>query len=410
MFVTLLLVAACGETAPSGIGGRAADIRGTVAAESLAACEPRSMIELEVVATGLDVPWDLAFLSDGSVLVTERVGRIRRIAGDGLEAVPWAVIPVEAMGEAGLLGIDVARDTAGSDMVFVAGTFRDDRRAGVLRRLLRRGLRSFTAEDGYPVHLRVLAFAADTEEPVARVVVAGVPAGQLHVGGALRIGPDGALWLGTGDAAEPDLAQRSDTRAGKVLRYSRDGGIPRDNPDRGSPVYATGIRNVQGIAWSAEGGAPWGIDHGPSGLAAEGRRRGSDELNRLLPGGNYGWPAQAGDTPTDTAFIPPAITWRTAIAPAGLAAAGPGPWEGDLLVAGLRGHDVFRVAMYDGEPVCIEPLLDGRFGRMRAVRAGPGDWIYVTTSNRDGRGTPGEDDDYLLRLRPLRPAAPRPPG
>src|SRR5690606_24805325 len=130
--------------------------------------------------------------------------------GDGLEAVPWAVIPVEAMGEAGLLGIDVARDTAGSDMVFVAGTFRDDRRAGVLRRLLRRGLRSVTAEDGYPVHLRVLAFAADTEEPVARVVVAGVPAGQLHVGGALRIGPDGALWLGTGDAAEPDLAQRSD--------------------------------------------------------------------------------------------------------------------------------------------------------------------------------------------------------
>lgn len=410
MLLALIAGLACSEGSSRPVESTTVPPADPVHASALDICAPRSTIELEVVASGLDVPWDIAFLSEGRILLTERAGRIRHIDARGLHAEPWAVLPVEAIGESGLLGIDVARDRAGTEVVYVAGTFRSDARAGVLHRMLRRGLRSFTAEEGYPIRTRVLALSAMGEEPEVRVVVDGVPAGQLHAGGALRVGPDGALWLGTGDGAEPELSQRTDTRAGKLLRYSTDGRIAPDGPERGSPIHATGFRNVQGLAWRPGETMPWAIDHGPSGLVREHRRRGQDELNRIVAGANYGWPRQAGaDPPHHAGYMPPVIVWSEAIAPAGLAAAGPGPWEGDLLIAALRGRDVFRVAMQGDAPRCMEPLLEGRFGRMRAVRAGPDGWIYITTSNRDGRGSPGEDDDYLLRLRPVTPSAPRPP-
>ena len=279
-------------------------------------------LQIDTIATGLEVPWDVTFLPDGRALVTERVGRIRIITPDGqLLPEPWATLDVYAGGEVGLMGIDVASDAALSDHVFVTAAFQNlgaTRASRLLRGVGRRLSRALDSERGHATTLRIVRLTdRDGSGTDARVMLENLPSGIIHGGGALRFGPDGLLYLTDGDSGEPERAQQPSTVRGKLLRISPDGGIPADNPTADSPVFAIGIRHSQGIDWHPATDELFLIDHGPSGLVTEGRRTGNDELNWAEAGSNLGWPVAAGLT-SGGGITSPLAEWDLAIAPAGM--------------------------------------------------------------------------------------------
>lgn len=383
------MLAACGR---GDVIGRPADPAAaalpTTFADSLPACAESSPIVVDTVATGLVVPWDIAFLPDGRVLVTERTGGIRVLRDGRLDPEPWAVLDVHALGEGGLMGIDVAPDFGARGHVFVAGTFMTER--SLARRIANRLRGVVSGRARHAVEVRVVRLTDRDGRGADPVVVAdGVPAGLVHSGGALRFGPDGRLHLGTGDTGIPALSGNPASPAGKILRVEPDA------------VVARGFRNVQGMDWRPADRVHFAVDHGPTGMGAEGGQRGLDELNVVEPGGDHGWPVEMGRVATPS-FRPPRLLWANAIAPAGMAFwRGGGPWSGDLFVAALAARDLIRIRFDPtGAPICTLPVLDGAFGRVRAVRMAPDGWLWITTSNRDGRGRPRPNDDLLLRIRP----------
>jgi aldose sugar dehydrogenase len=332
----------------------------------------------QTVATGLVVPWALSFAPDGRLFVTERRGRIRVVRNGTLDPAPWATIDVVASGESGLMGIALSPDFARDGRVYVVATFVRNER--LINRVLR-----FTETNGV---------AGEPE-----VLVDGIPAAEFHAGDAIAFGPDGMLYVATGDAGDPGSAQDTSSLAGKILRFTPDGGVPPDNPFPGSPVYALGVRNVQGLAWHA-GGQMFATDHGPSGFPSERLRRNHDELNVVLRGRNYGWPDVAGFSDDDGRFVSPLTDWSPALAPSGIAIQG--DWA---YVGALRGRQLRRVLLEQtagagsGWRAAKEQVLfEDDLGRLRAVALGPDGYIYFTTSNWDGRGDPAETDDRILRL------------
>jgi glucose/arabinose dehydrogenase len=324
--------------------------------------EPR----VEVVATRLEVPWALAFAPDGRLFVTERPGRIRIVKDGRLQPESVATLPVAAVGEGGLMGL--ALDPTFDETGHLYVCYTASRRVSLTNRVVRLTLRNGTAGS-------------------ARVLLDDIPGASIHDGCRIKFGPDGKLYVTTGDAAEPRLAQRLDSLAGKILRLNPDGTVPADNPFPGSPVYSFGHRNPQGLAWD-RAGRLFAAEHGPSA---------HDEVNRILPGRNYGWPEAQGRS-GDGRYAEPVIesgsdTW----APSGIAFLGQ-----DLFVAGLRGRRLLRLTLApDGGSVTrLSTLLDRGWGRLRDVVVGPDNALYVTTSNRDGRGSPAPDDDRILRVTP----------
>jgi aldose sugar dehydrogenase len=343
----------------------------------------------ETFVTGLAVPWSLAFASIDRIFVTERPGRIRVIERGQLQQQPWAIVDVVAEGEAGLMGIALSPTFAQDRRVYVVGTFL------VAGKLVNRVLR-YTDENGRGV--------------TPEVLIDGFPAAEFHAGDAIAFGPDGMLYIATGDAGDPGSARKVESMSGKILRYTPDGGIPADNPFPGSPVYALGLRNVQGLAWHPQSKILFAIDHGPSGFPNERFRRNNDELNVILPGRNYGWPDVAGED-QDQRFVAPIAVWNPAIAPAGLAFYG-GPitsLSGSVCVGGLRGQQLRHLVV---QPDPAAPtgyrvirdvdLFEEQLGRIRAVTMGPDGYLYFVTSNWDGRGEPRPGDDRILRLVPGR--------
>ena len=338
-------------------------------------------LRVEVVATGLEVPWALAFAPDGRIFVTERPGRIRVIENGQLRPEPVAVLPVAATGEGGLMGLALDPNFAQNGYLYVMYTYRAE---GALRNRISR--------------LTLWGNTAGEET----ILIDGIPGAGIHDGGRLAFGPDGKLYATTGDAAQRELAQRLDSLAGKILRLNPDGSIPADNPFPGSYVYSYGHRNPQGLAWHPTTGQLYSTEHGPSGemgLCC------LDELNLIRPGGNYGWP-RVTDAPGDPRFVDPILhsgqdTW----APAGMAfVTGErlAPWKGHLFFGALRGQHLHHVVLSpDGKAVIFhEELFRGEFGRIRDVVMGPDGALYFTTSNRDGRGRPMPDDDRILRIVP----------
>jgi glucose/arabinose dehydrogenase len=319
---------------------------------------------VSTLARGLRVPWEIAFLPDGRALITERGGTVRLLDEDGVRDRPLRRIPVQAVGEGGLLGLAVDPDFAENRLVYAYRT---------------------TAEGNEVLRLR---FARGALRP-QRVVLRGIRAAAIHDGGRLRFGPDERLYVTTGDAAEPALAQ-ADGRNGKVLRltprqYRGAGGTPE--------VFTTGHRNVQGLAWQPGSGRLLASEHGPDG---------DDEINVLRRGANYGWPEVRGER--HGAFRAPIAVYAQSIAPSGatFVTRGASAWTGDLLVSALRGEQLRRLSL-DGTRVTRDvPLFQGRFGRLRSVVEGPDGALYVLTNNTDGRGSPREGDDRLLRVVPSR--------
>jgi glucose/arabinose dehydrogenase len=326
---------------------------------------------VSVITTGLTVPWDIAFLPDGRALVTERTGAVRIVAADGrLSPTPAARLTVTQNGEGGLLG--VALDpafSAGQPFVYL------------------------TATVGSEMQVQRWRMTGDT---LVRdgVVIGGILMGSIHSSGRVRFGPDGALYVGTGDAGYGPRSQDLSVLNGKVLR------VP-PGAFRGARVtpeiHAVGLRNPQGFAWQPGSGRFFSTDHGPSVFDGP---SGDDELDLIVPGGNYGWPFVYGAD--HGSWIAPAHLWPTTIAPSGLEFVTlPGSsWTNKALVAGLRGQ-VLRLLTFSGARVVDdEPLLQGVYGRLRAVTEAPDGAIWVTTSNRDGRGDPAATDDRILRIVP----------
>ncbi|MEO3761057.1 PQQ-dependent sugar dehydrogenase [Mycobacterium sp. B14F4] len=311
----------------------------------------------DVVATNLDVPWGIAFLTDGSALIAERdSGAIQHLSRPGVVNNVGTVAGVVARGEGGLLGLATAGQT-----VFAYITTAQDNRVVTMR------------FDG-----------ASLSEPSA--ILTGIPAGSIHDGGRIAFGPDGKLYITTGESGNPGLAQDRSSLGGKILRINADGSIPSDNPDPASPVWSFGHRNIQGLAWDSAGRL-WVTEYGANRL---------DEINLIQPGGNYGWPMAEGRADT-SGLIDPVIQWPVDQAsPSGLAYFG-----GSLWVACLRGQRLYRVPVgADGSLAEPAALFVGQYGRLRTVAAAPDGAVWFTTSNRDGRGSPRDGDDKILQFRP----------
>ncbi len=331
--------------------------------------------QVTIYARGLEIPWAIAFSPDGRVLITERPGRVRMIRNGRLDPNPVAVLPVAHVGEGGLLGLALDPGFPRRPFVYVYYTYD----ANGLRNRVER----LREQDGRLIR--------------DRIILDDIPGAFVHDGGRIAFGPDGMLYIGTGDAQKMDLAQNPQSLAGKILRVTPDGGIPRDNPMAGSPVYSLGHRNVQGLAWHPETKRLYATEHGPSG------ERGccQDEVNVIRPAGNYGWPDVTGDGhERDSRYIAPLThSGRETWAPSGAAFISSGPWTGRFLFAALRASQLRMLILNEnGLAVVRQERLIEDFGRLRDVVEGPDRALYVLTNNRDGRGSSSPDDDRVLRV------------
>jgi glucose/arabinose dehydrogenase len=324
--------------------------------------------DAEVMATGLEVPWGLAFLPDGDALVGEReTGRIYQVPKDGGDRTLVATVPgVVADGEGGLLGIalDPLFIHSGHAFVYAYLTAESDNRI----------VRFHLDPDGSGIY-------------DMQVILDGIAKAGFHDGGALAFGPDGVLYAGVGDAGVPERAQDPESLNGKILRMTTTGQPPLapTNPDPDSLVWSMGHRNVQGLAWDSDERL-WATEFGQNTF---------DEVNLIEPGKNYGWPMVEG-VGDDPAYVDPLVTWSTAEAsPSGAAIAGD-----SLYVGALRGQRLWRVPLTGGATGEPGALLDGQYGRLRNVQAAPDGSLWITTSNRDGRGDPSDADDQILLVSP----------
>jgi len=310
------------------------------------------------VATGIEVPWGLAFLPDKSALVSERdSGKVKRIASGGQVTEVGTVPGVDPSSEGGLLGLAVDPQYPTRPYVYAYYSSSDDNRIA-----------------------RLTYRSGQLSEPT--VILEGIPQAAVHNGGRIRFGPDGFLYAGTGDGADRPNSQNDESLGGKILRITTDGEPAPGNPD-GRVWISKGHRNVQGLAFG-----------GSQLYAAEFGQDTWDELNAITLGANYGWPAGEGVSQLD-GMADPIAQWRTKDAsPSGIAFA-----QGHIFMAGLRGERLWAIPVADGkrtgEPVAF---FTGQYGRLRTVEAAPDGSLWLTTSNTDGRGDTRPGDDRILRV------------
>ncbi|MFW6296617.1 MAG: PQQ-dependent sugar dehydrogenase [Halothece sp.] len=341
-------------------------------------------VRAEEVVSGLDVPWGILFLSADEMLVTERSGDIRLVRNGQLQPSPVATIDIVDQGEGGLLDIEAHPDFNRNRLFYIYVTTRNN---GQLTNRVERWQLSESGE------------SAERD----RIILDNIPVAQFHNGGRLRFGPDQMLYIGTGDARNPDLSQDVNSLAGKILRVTPEGEVPADNPFPNNPVFLTGIRNTQGFDWYDQS-TLWVTDHGPSGELG---RRGHDKVSVVNPGDNLGWPALHG-CEDQAGMIPPSITWRNALPPGGAAVYTGNSipeWNGSLMIGVLGGRHLHRITFDPNNPTRVdshEVYLQGNppdgLGRVREVIMGPDNELYVTTSNCDGRGTCPPDGDKIFRI------------
>jgi glucose/arabinose dehydrogenase len=348
-----LLIAACGgeDDEPSRGGGETARSDGGA--------------RVQTVATGLEAPWEIAFLPDGRALITERPGRVRLLGRDGgLRAEPVAEVEVAEVGEAGLLGLAVDPEFGDNGFVYLYRT----------------------TEEGN----EVARYRLEGERLVEQAVIAAdIAASSIHDGGRIHFEPDGRLYFTTGDAAVDETAQDPGSLNGKMLVMEAEaargeGGRPE--------VFSLGHRNPQGFDWRPGTETLVASEHGPEG---------DDEVNVLREGANYGWPDASGEDHGD--FEAPVAVYEDSIAPSGaiFVSRPRSAWTGDLLIAALVGEQIRRLSFdAEGRVTRDEALFEGDFGRLRTVVEGPDGALYALTSNRDGRGAPRDGDDRVLRIVP----------
>ncbi|MFB4316920.1 PQQ-dependent sugar dehydrogenase [Actinomadura sp. 21ATH] len=351
----VLLAGGCGSGEDGAGGGAstppAAPATATAPGGQARPGEPRAL------ATGLAVPWAIAFLPDGNALVTERDSRrLLQVTPQGKVSEIGRVPGVEPGGEGGLMGVAVSPSYERDRFVYLYFTAADDNRVVRFR------------NDGDGV---------GSLQPL----VTGIPKAGNHNGGRIAFGPDGLLYIATGEAGQVDLAQDRGSLGGKILRVTPEGKAAPGNPWN-DLLWTYGHRNVQGLAW----------DEAKRLYATEFGQNTYDEINRIEKGGNYGWPEVEGVGDQDR-YTDPLLTWSTSEAsPSGLGYAG-----GSLWAAGLRGERLWQVPLSDGGAGRPVAHYEGEYGRLRAVVAAPdGRSLWITTSNKDGRGDVREGDDRIL--------------
>jgi glucose/arabinose dehydrogenase len=314
------------------------------------------------------------------MLVTERPGRVRVLENGALRPAPLAVLEdVEDTGESGLMGLAVDPDYARSRFLYL----------------------SYAYDASGGIEVRVVRYRDEGTRLSGRTVILDrLPAARFHAGCRLRFGPDGKLYVTTGDGTQRERAQRMDSLAGKTLRLHGDGTVPSDNPFRGSPIFSLGHRNAQGLDWHPPSGLQFQTEHGPSGFDGPG---GGDEVNLVEAGKNYGWPL-VHHRQSREGLVSPLLEYTPALAPAGASFArgeALASFRNDLFFATLRGERLVRVRLDPSDPRRVaetEELLRGAHGRLRDAVFGPDGALYLTTSNRDGRGRIRPGDDRILRI------------
>ncbi|MCM3567119.1 sorbosone dehydrogenase family protein [Neobacillus mesonae] len=314
--------------------------------------------EVEIIADNLAVPWSINRL-DQTFYISERPGSIVKI--DGGKAERQRVLlekPLARAAEAGLLGFVLDPEFPESRKAYAYYTYGDEAH-GQFNRVV------------------VLVLNGNEWRETA-ILLDRIPSAAYHHGGRMKIGPDGKLYITTGDATEPGLAQNLKSMNGKILRMNLDGTIPADNPFPGSYVYSYGHRNPQGLVWI--GNTLYASEHGPSA---------HDEMNRIKPGANYGWPVIQGNEKKPGMVTPIFQSGNETWAPSGMAT-----YNGRLYAAALRGN---AVLLFNLESKRMKPVITG-LGRIRDVYA-DGEYLYFVSNNTDGRGNPDEKDDKLYRVR-----------
>jgi glucose/arabinose dehydrogenase len=361
VLLTCLFLAGCSDDEG---GNRDGDGRPVTPGETAKPSPPRTDSTgpkvVDTIATGLDTPWGVAFLPNGAAIVTERdSGRVSEILGHGVRTIGH-IDETSAQGEAGLLGVAVSPSFDSDHRLFFYVS---------------------TAEDNRILRADYEGRRLGAAEPI----LTGIPNGFIHDGGRMVFGPDGYLYVSTGETGDGDLAQDRGSLGGKILRITPDGAPAPGNPDPGSPVWTWGHRNVQGLAFDAEERL-WASEFGSTEF---------DELNLIQKGSNYGWPIVEGNG-EGSKYTNPHVVWRTEEAsPSGLAFR-----DGELWMASLRGERLWRITVRNGRAGKPVDYFVGAYGRLRTVVVAPDGDLWVTTSNRDSRGDPVEGDDRILVVRP----------
>ena len=344
----------------------------------------QSSFRVETVIPNLEVVWSIVWAPDGRMLFTERPGRVRVFENGKLRPEPLFVVPdVEPRGESGLMSIALHPQFASNHWLYLSYAYNSNGQ-----------------------QVRVVRYRDTPAGLVDRkVIIEGIPAAQFHAGCRLRFGPDGKLYITTGDATDRQIAQQLNSLGGKTLRLNDDGSVPSDNPfvaqqNARPEIWTYGNRNGQGIDFQPGTNLLWETEHGPSGFDGPG---GGDEVNILERGKNYGWPV-IHHRATHEGMESPILEYTPACAPAsGVFYRGSQfpQFKGNFFFGCLVGERIIRVVTNGRQVVNQENLLERKYGRIRDVAEGPDGYIYFSTSNRDGRGSPASDDDRILRLVPV---------
>jgi len=365
---------ACDNAAPTG-----------AAENTVFETQEKAKFRVETYASGLQVPWGFAWLPNKNLLVTERPGRVRLIENGKLRSEPIYTVPdVEPSSESGLMDVSLHPNFASNSFVYLAYSY---------------------AQDGKRDKVVRYKFV-DNKFTEPTVIIADMPAAPNHAGMRARFGPDGKLYITVGDATDWELAQKLDSLAGKTLRLNDDGTVPKDNPfiktaGARAEIWSYGHRNAQGLAWQPGSGLMFQTEHGPSSF--EGKGSGGDEANIVEAGKNYGWPT-IHHKQTREGMISPLLEYSPACAPASAAFYNGSQlpaFKGNFFFGCLRSARLIRVTMNGRSVVSQEDMFPGVYGRIREVGEGPDGYLYFSTSNRDGRGSPTNEDDRIMRIVPV---------
>jgi len=346
-------------------------------------------MRVETVASNLEIVWSIVFAPDGRMFFTERPGRVRVFEKGNLRAAPLFTVPdVELSGESGLMGMALHPKFAGNHFLYLAYAYQ--------------------AND--VKNVKVVRYRATGETLTdAKTIIELIPAARYHAGTRLGFGPDGKLYVTTGDATNQSQGQELNTLGGKTLRLNDDGTIPDDNPfinqkDARGEIWTYGHRNAQGMDWQPETGLMFQTEHGPSLIDGVSlfKRSGGDEVNIVEKGKNYGW-AKISHKMKREGMETAIVEYSPAIAPAsGMFYRGNlfPEFKNNFFFGALKGEAIIRLVIEGRRVAAQEKLFVKTYGRIREISEAPDGSIYFSTSNRDGRGDPGKEDDRILRIVP----------
>lgn len=322
---------------------------------------------VQIIAEGLQAPRSIDISKDGRIFVSEKRGSIRVVDNGTLLTEPVGDIKAENIGDAGLLGLTLHPNFTQNHLFYVYYTYSNS--TGLFNKVL-------------------MLTESNNRIIDSKTILDGIPGDEYRDGGRIKFGPDGKLYVSTGDASIPELSQNLDSLAGKILRTNEDGTIPQDNPFSNSPVYAYGFRNVQGLAWAPNSGALYSSDQGGAG---------NDEINLISPGKNYGWPhEECNSSDDDNRYTPPVLCFNPSLEPSGIVFAFSNKlgYQNHLIVANLKGSHLRDIDFDSGSQ---NTILVG-YGRIIDLVESEDGSIFVLTSNTDGRALPQQGDDKILRL------------